>query len=136
LFRQCGGTGRKFRIEYQVSHQTFNETRFVFQSEEGFFVPCHFLVPKNAAVSLPLVICVQGHNTGMHISMGRSKYPQDEETIKSSLAALLIGRTVIGERVWDLQRVLDVTLKNFPEADKNKIICMGNSGEGTTTFFP
>jgi dienelactone hydrolase len=42
---------------------------------------------------------------------------------------------VIGERVWDLQRALDVTLKNFPEADKNKIICMGNSGGGKTTFY-
>jgi hypothetical protein len=53
----------------------------------------------------------------------------------SSLAALLIGRTTIGERVWDLQRALDVTLANFPEADKNKIVSMGNSGGGTLTLF-
>ncbi|GHU02440.1 hypothetical protein FACS1894147_04310 [Spirochaetia bacterium] len=52
-----------------------------------------------------------------------------------SLAGLLIGRTTMGERVWDLQRALDVIEKHFPEADKNKFICMGNSGGGATTFF-
>ena len=170
-FRSCD---EKFRIEYRSTHEFFNETRFVFQSEEGFFVPCHFWSPVNTSGPLPLVICLQGHSTGMHISMGRPKYPKDEEDIDdgdrdfavrvikegycaliieqrcfgelggtengpdctvSSLAALLIGRTTIGERVWDLQRALDATLKNFPEADKNKVICMGNSGGGTTTFF-
>jgi hypothetical protein len=34
-----------------------------------------------------------------------------------------------------VQRGLDVALANFPEIDRNKIICMGNSGGGTTTFF-
>ena len=170
-FKKCD---EKFRIEYQVSHDTFNETRFVFQSEEGFFVPCHLWTPVNKAGPIPLVICLQGHSKGMHISLGRPKYPGDEETISggdrdfavraikegycalimeqryfgelggtekgpdcvtASLAALLIGRTVIGERVWDLQRSIDVTLKNFPEADQNKIICMGNSGGGTTTLY-
>ena len=168
-FQKCDD---KFQIEYQISHAAFNETRFVFQSEEGFFVPCHFWAPKNASGPLPLVICLQGHTSGMHISMGRPKSKEDEEEISggdrdfavrvikegycalvmeqrcfgeldrmkegckvSSMAALLIGRTVIGERVWDLQRALDVVIKNFPEADKNKIVCMGNSGGGTTTFF-
>ena len=54
---------------------------------------------------------------------------------KSSMAALLIGRTVIGERVWDVQRAIDVLEKHFPQVDNQKIICMGNSGGGTTTFF-
>jgi dienelactone hydrolase len=110
----------------------------------------------------------------MHISLGRPKYPGDEESINggdrdfavrviregycalvmeqrcfgelggtekgpdctvSSMAALLIGRTTIGERLWDLQRTLDAAEKRFPEADKNKIICMGNSGGGTSAFF-
>ena len=170
-FEKCE---EKFQVEYQESRGTFNETRFIFQSEEGFYIPCHFLSPKSASGPLPLVICLQGHSTGMHISLGRPKYPGDRKTISggdrdfairaikegccalvmeqrcfgelggtkkgpdchvSSMAALLIGRTSIGERVWDLQRALDLTLKNFPEADGNKIICTGNSGGGTTTFF-
>ena len=170
-FKKCSD---KFRIEYREDRGAYMETRFDFQSEEGFTVPCHFWMPKNISKPAPLVICLQGHSKGMHISMGRPKYPGDEESIRggdrdfavravregycalimeqrcfgelggtengpdctvASMAALLVGRTVIGERVWDLQRALDVTLKNFPEADKNKIICMGNSGGGTTTFF-
>ena len=34
-----------------------------------------------------------------------------------------------------MQIALDLAIKNFPEADKNKVICMGNSGGGTLTFF-
>ena len=163
----------KFKIEYQISHETFDETRFVFQSEEGFFVPCHFWKPKNRTGLLPLVICLQGHTTGMHISMGRPKYPQDEASISggdrdfavriikegycalimeqrgfgelggtekgsdcttSALMAFFIGRTMTGERVWDLQRTLDVVENHF-EYDRTKVICMGNSSGGTTTFF-
>jgi len=163
-----------FRIEYREDRGDFMETRFDFQSEEGFYVPCHFWAPKNISGPLPLVICLQGHTTGMHLSMGRSKYPVDAEKIKSgdrdfavrvikegycalimeqrcfgelggtetggscdfsSMAALLIGRTAYGERVWDLQRGLDVIEKHFPEADKNRIICMGHSGGGGTTLY-
>ena len=170
-FEKCDD---KFRIEYKEDRGAFTETRFDFQSEEGFFVPCHFWAPKNASGPLPLVICLQGHSKGMHVSMGRPKYPGEDENIGrgdqdfavrvikegycalimeqrcfgelggtekgpdcsvSSLAALLIGRTTIGERVWDLRRALDVTLANFPEADKNKVICLGHSGGGTTAFF-
>ena len=170
-FQKCDD---KFQIEYKLSHETFNETRFIFQSEEGFFVPCHFWAPKNASGPLPLVICLQGHTTGMHISLGRPKYQGDEESISggerdfavqvikkgycalvmeqrcfgelggnqygsdctiSSYAALFIGRTTAGERVWDLRRALDVTMANFPEADKNKILCMGDSGGGKTTLY-
>jgi dienelactone hydrolase len=163
-----------FQIEYREDRGAFTETRFVFQSEEGFFVPCHLWVPNGVPGPLPLVVCLQGHSKGMHISLGRPKYPGDAETISggdrdfavriiregycalaieqrcfgelggtekgpdctvSSMAALLIGRTTIGERVWDVRRALDVLEKHFHEADKDKIVCMGNSGGGTTTFF-
>ena len=56
--------------------------------------------------------------------------------LESSLNALLIGRTTIGERVWDIQRLIDVLEKYFPaRIDLDKIVCMGNSGGGTTTFY-
>ncbi|MGI6538986.1 MAG: acetylxylan esterase [Caldicoprobacterales bacterium] len=51
------------------------------------------------------------------------------------MTALLIGRTTIGERVWDIQRAIDVLDKYFPQVDMDKIICMGNSGGGTATFY-
>lgn len=49
--------------------------------------------------------------------------------------ALLLGRTVIGERVWDAMRVLDTVEKNFPMIDMSDIVCTGNSGGGTATYY-
>ncbi|MCR5263635.1 MAG: hypothetical protein K6D94_07160, partial [Clostridiales bacterium] len=51
----------------------FTETRFRFESEPGFFVPAHMLAPKapsrlSKGGKLPVMICLQGHSTGMHIS--------------------------------------------------------------------
>ena len=54
----------------------------------------------------------------------------------AALTSLLLGRTAIGERVWDVQRALDVVQKYFSEyVDTENILCMGNSGGGTTTFY-
>lgn len=49
--------------------------------------------------------------------------------------ALLMGRTVIGERVWDAMRVLDAVLAQFPFVDDKGIVCTGNSGGGTATYY-
>ena len=51
-----------------------------------------------------------------------------------SLVALSIGRTLIGERVWDVMRAIDI-LPNFKEADTDKIFITGNSGGGTTSYY-
>jgi len=69
-------------IEYESTEdERFDEIRFKFESEPDFFVPCHMLLPKNRTGKLPAVICLQGHSTGMHISLGRIKYDGDEKTI-------------------------------------------------------
>jgi hypothetical protein len=52
------------------------------------------------------------------------------------MTALLMGRTTIGERVWDVSRLIDVILDEFSdEIDTEKICCMGNSGGGTATVY-
>ena len=97
----------------------------------------------------PVIICLQGHSTGMHISLGRPKFEGDEELISGgdrdfcvravkegyaaialeqrsfgecgdkngcfthSLTSVLIGRTTIGERVWDVSRLIDVLQTEF-----------------------
>jgi dienelactone hydrolase len=161
-------------IEYKKERDGFTDIRFYFQSESGYFVPCNLWIPAGAKKTLPVVICLQGHSTGMHISLGKPKYPGDESSIKdgdrdfavrvlkegycalsieqrnfgecggnekgpdcykSSMAAILIGRTTLGERVWDIQRAIDVLEKHFSQVDMKNIICMGNSGGGTATFY-
>lgn len=53
----------------------------------------------------------------------------------ATMTALALGRTVIGERVWDVSRAIDVIEKCFPVADKDKIMIMGSSGGGTASYY-
>jgi len=47
---------------------------------------------------------------------------------------LIAGRTATGERVWDMQRILDWAV-TLPEVDPDRILMMGNSGGGMVTLF-
>lgn len=165
----------KVKIDYEKQFDTFKETRFVFQSEENEFVPCHLWLPNNTeGKKTPVMICLQGHSTGMHVSMNRPLSDEDTETAAdgdrgfalhcishgfaaicleqrcfgerggtprpdchtASMSALLAGRTIIGGRVWDIMRLIDVIENEFSEIlDTEKIYCMGNSGGGTATFY-
>lgn len=52
------------------------------------------------------------------------------------LTALLLGRTVIGERVWDIMRVLDAIETHFADSiTLQGSVLMGNSGGGTATYY-
>ncbi|MBE6601070.1 MAG: acetylxylan esterase [Ruminococcaceae bacterium] len=161
-------------VEYQKKLDGATEIRFTFQSEAGYRVPCHLLLPDGVEKP-PLMICLQGHSKGMHISLGRPKYEGDEHTMRggdrdfcvravkegfaaialeqrnfgecggsekgpacleSSMTALLMGRTTVGERVWDVSRLIDVIEAEFADqVDRKKIGCMGNSGGGTSTAY-
>lgn len=165
----------EFVIEWKKEEEGFTEIRFVFQSEKDYTVPCHLLIPKNKSGEKPsLMICLQGHSTGMHISLGRPKSPEDEATVSggdrdfavqcvnrglcavtleqrcfgerggtpkpdchsASLVAIMTGRTIVGDRVWDIMRLIDVIENHFADVcDTGKIGCMGNSGGGTSTFY-
>lgn len=164
----------ELNIEYEKKLENATEIRFTFQSEEDYRVPCHLLIPDGVE-NPPVIICLQGHSKGMHISIGQPKYPGDEESIKggdrdfcvravkegyaaialeqrnfgecggdekgphcgeSSMTALLMGRTTIGERVWDVSRLIDVLYESFSDKlDLDNICCMGNSGGGTVTAY-
>lgn len=50
--------------------------------------------------------------------------------------AIMLGRTLIGERVWDIGRAIDALEANFSDlVDLDKILLMGNSGGGTATCY-
>lgn len=166
-----------FSITGKKSGDGYEQIDFEFQSEEGYYVPCNMLVPQGAVLPRPTVICLQGHSTGKHISLGVKKFGGDEESIaggrdfavqavkegycaivldqrymgtagqskgggpacwddNAALSAILMGRTALGERVWDIMRLIDVAstwLKEYVDAEN--IMCMGNSGGGTATFY-
>ena len=72
--------------------------------------------------------------------MGERKSKQKNRTypnqicLFSALRAMELGRTLIGERVWDIKRAIDC-ISEFPECDTDKIAITGGSGGGTTSFY-
>ena len=99
------------RVEWEEDRGDFIERRIIFASEEDVDVPCHLWIPKSVKKPCPAVICLQGHSTGMHISMGRAIYEGDEELIsggdrdfakqivKEGYAALVLEQRGFGERL-------------------------------------
>jgi dienelactone hydrolase len=47
---------------------------------------------------------------------------------------IMVGRTPIGDRVWDMSRLIDWALENLP-VNPARIVMTGNSGGGTVTLF-
>lgn len=168
-----------FYIEGITQFEDYEQTDFAFQSEPGYFVRASFLRPNGIISPNATVVCLQGHSSGMHISLGQPKFPGDAETIAGgrdfavravkegvcavameqrymgsagqteegkplcldrraspTMATLLMGRTAIGERVWDIMRLIDVLFLHFDRyVDREKMMCLGNSGGGTATFY-
>ncbi len=48
--------------------------------------------------------------------------------------ALLLGRTILGERMWDVSKAIDA-LATFDCVDLNDVFITGNSGGGTMSFY-
>ena len=54
---------------------------------------------------------------------------------RSSMRAALLGRTTMGERVWDIMRAIDALLANFDMIDDGRIYIVGNSGSATAAYY-
>lgn len=168
----------EFKIISEQEKENCKEIIFSYQSEPGYSVECTFWIPKGIAAPAPVVIGLQGHSTGAHITLGKIKYERDVKSVEggrnfsvwaikngycaasieqrymgengrdekdgkpaclrlnASMGSFLLGRTAVGERVWDVHRLIDVLITYFREyINPDRIICMGNSGGGTTSFY-
>jgi dienelactone hydrolase len=162
---------------WQREHPLGLIEKIIFTSEPYADVPAYVCLPKTARPPYPFMICLQGHTTGMHVSIGveredetqamdvpgdrdfalgcmargiaalcieqRSFGERREQLQKqvsshgchdAAMQALLVGKTLIGERVYDVERGIDA-LAARGDADMRRIGVMGNSGGGTTTIY-
>lgn len=162
----------ELEIEYERDETDYHEIRFTFQTEPGYRAAAHLLIGHNAS-NPPVMICLQGHSTGMHISLGRPKYENDAKSIAgdrdyalqavregyaaltleqrafgecggtdrgpdcrlAASTALLLGRSLVGERVLDVMRAIDLLETGTFPVDFNSISITGNSGGGTTCIY-
>ena len=165
-------------IEEVVEKEEYTRIRYTFESERNCIVPCYLLIPKQNKDKYPVAICLQGHTTGFHVSIGEQIYEEDKNSISTqafglyavengfaalcieqrgmgerttprndrgraltcgcyhtALTALLLGRTLIGERVWDVHKGID-SLEHFKDKlDLDDITLLGQSGGGTATYY-
>ena len=148
------------------------EIRLALPTEPGYEALLHLLLPRGVSRP-PVVICLQGHSSGMHISLGRPKYPGDAEDIAGdrdyalqavqngfaaltieqrgfgecgggpegsqcrlpASTALLLGRTLIGERVHDIRCAVGLLRSGLFPVDGERIAVTGNSGGGTASIY-
>ena len=165
------------RSLWKRDHELGTIEKVVFTAEARADVLAFVCLPKGARPPYRFFICVQGHSTGMHNSIGvdrdtnrkpievpgdrdfglgcmargvaalcieqRSFGERREQTQKqasphgchdAAMHALMLGRTLIGERVYDVDRAIDY-LAARGDADMKRIGLMGNSGGGTITVF-
>ncbi len=105
--RDDTGACRVYRVEYT--------------SEPGERVPGYLLVPVHGEPPFPVMVCLQGHSPGMHISIGLAMTDRDRESIaggrdvalqavRQGWAALAIEQRGFGERAQDGVACQDASL--------------------------
>lgn len=171
----------EIKIEFEKKCDGYRHISFSFESEVGEVVPCHLLIPDTGLERYPLCITLQGHSTGVHLSLGEAKFQRDYDVlprvafalqsvregyatlaieqrgmgekrsapsygptrefkarpqmcVTHAMVAISLGRTMIGERIWDISRAIDA-LSAFPECITENIVITGNSGGGTASFY-
>ncbi len=78
-FKKCDPC---FNLEYKKDCGEYTEYRFTIQSEENYYFPMVMRVPRGKEVGKHAVmVCLQGHSTGFHISLGIPKMDGDASTI-------------------------------------------------------
>lgn len=163
---------------WQRPHPLGTMEKLVFTAEPYADVTGYLCLPSTGCVPYPVMICLQGHTSGMHHSiaveaadettpmtvagdrdfalgclrrgwaalcleqrsLGERRELRQEKVSPYNrchdafVQALMLGRTLLGERVYDVDRGIDYLLTR-PEIDSRRIGVMGNSGGGTVAIY-
>ena len=135
-----------------------------YQTLPSLIVTAYLLVPTNNDQPKPTILCPPGHGQGInqvvlepgnsyhlyprklaeagyvafvpeHISFGQRSNPEPYHGCRFDHEVLnLLGGTVIGYRMWELQRAIDL-LMTLPMVDNDRIGCAGLSLGGEMTLY-
>jgi len=167
----------KVRRLWKREHPLGTIEKIAFTAEPHADVTAYVCLPKDVPPPHTFFICLQGHSTGMHNSIGvqrddntqphlvegdrdfaigcmrrgiaalcieqrsfgerREQQQADavsEGCTAATMHALMLGRTLLGERVYDVDRGIDY-LATRGDVRMDRIGVMGNSGGGTVSLF-
>ncbi len=79
-------------------------------------------------------LCVEQRSSGERKEKKQSRVCPHNTCHDAFVQALMVGRTLLGERVYDVDRGIDY-LATRNDVDMNRIGVMGNSGGGTTSVY-
>ncbi len=165
------------RTLWRRDHPLGSIEKIVFTAEPRADVVAYLCLPAGVARPYPFVICLQGHTTGMHLSIGVEQEAEDQsqpvegdrdfalgcmrrglaalcleqrafgerrERVQSrraaqgcldaTLQAQMLGKTLMGERVFDVDRALDY-LAERGDADMRRVGIMGHSSGGAVSLY-
>jgi len=175
---RAGRVPLRVRSLWKQEHKLGSIEKIAFRAEPGSDALAYVCLPKGAKPPYDFFICLQGHSTGMHVSIARNRenefkaIPPDDgdrdfalgcmrrgvaalcieqrsfglrrEQLQEKVAkhgcldatmhSLLLGRTLIGERVFDVDRGIDY-LASRGDCNMKTLGVMGNSGGGTISLF-
>ena len=109
-------------IEPDADNEGYTMDRIRFDAEPGEVVTGFLLRPKRIAAPVPVMICLQGHSPGVHISIGRAHNAAEREAIaggrdlalqavENGWAALAIEQRGFGTRAETGVRCNDAALR-------------------------
>lgn len=99
----------RFTIEYRREEEGYVEYRFTLESEPGYKFPCVMRVPKGVKVPMPVILTLQGHSTGMHISLGKPIFDGDANSINGG------DRDFVVRAVKEGYAAIAIEQRNFGE---------------------
>jgi dienelactone hydrolase len=94
------------RIDWERREDGVLERRFLVHPEPGAAMPCHLLLPERPPAAI--VLCLQGHTSGMHLSLGRPGDARAAELVAG-------GRDYARQALARGQGALAVELRGFGE---------------------
>ena len=81
-----------------------------------------------------IAMCPDMRGFGECVDEDHRQVNWNESCICSAGRSIMLGRTLLGERVWDVRRGIDY-LSSRPDVDAKRIVCMGQSGGALVTLF-